>query len=150
MINLQILETFEEKVSPNLLEKAALAVLKHEEQPEAVELTIVITDDAEIRYLNQQFREVDAPTDVLSFPADEIDPDTGNTYLGDIIISYPRVLRQSEAGGHAPEHELELLVVHGTLHLLGYDHAEPDEKEAMWAAQAGILAGLGNPLQNPG
>jgi len=83
---------------------------------------------------------------VLSFPASETDPETGARYIGDIIISVPYAARSAEKAGHPVESELQLLVVHGVLHLLGHDHAEPKEKARMWKAQAEILEllGLGN------
>jgi probable rRNA maturation factor len=92
--------------------------------------------------LNRQYLGVDAPTDVLSFPVGEVDPESEALYLGDILISYPQALAQAEAAGHPVQAELQLLVVHGTLHLLGYDHAEEDEKTLMWKAQDEILARL--------
>ena len=110
------------------------------------DLTIVLTDDAQLHKLNQEYLGIDAPTDVLSFPASETDPETARRYLGDILISVPRAEEQARAAGHVLEAEVQLLVVHGTLHLLGYDHAEVDEKARMWKAQAEILDGLG--LQN--
>lgn len=126
----------------SLLEKAAAETLKHAAAPDA-DLTIVLTDDREIRTLNRDFLGIDAPTDVLSFPADEIDPETGRRYLGDVIISVQRAQQQATEGGHSLEEEVQLLVVHGVLHLLGYDHAEPEEKEQMWKLQAEILDTLG-------
>jgi probable rRNA maturation factor len=109
------------------------------------DLTIAIEDDERLHALNLEFLAIDAPTDVLSFPAGdgEIDPETGVLYLGDIIISYPRALEQATSGGHPVMHEIQLLVVHGVLHLLGHDHAEPEEKAEMWAAQREALLALG-------
>jgi probable rRNA maturation factor len=80
---------------------------------------------------------------VLSFPAGEYDPETGSRYLGDILISTAYAARQAAQYGHSPEAETQLLVIHGVLHLLGYDHAEPEEKERMWAEQTAILQLLG-------
>ena len=130
----------------NLLERAAQAALEHESQASESELTIVLTDDARLHQLNREYLGVDAPTDVLSFPASETDPETGAQYLGDILISIPRAQAQADAAGHPLESEVQLLVVHGVLHLLGHDHAEPEEKARMWRAQAEILEhlGLGN------
>jgi probable rRNA maturation factor len=105
--------------------------------------SLVITDDAQVRALNRQFREIDKETDVLSFPSDEIDLDTGRTYLGDIIISYPQAKLQAEQAGHPVEVELQLLTVHGLLHLLGYDHSNEEEKALMWAMQDGSLKKMG-------
>jgi probable rRNA maturation factor len=128
-------------LTPGLLERAALAVLAH--QSADGDLTIVLTDDAQLRELNRDYLGIDAPTDVLSFPASETDPETGRRYLGDILISVPRAEEQARTAGHALEAEVQLLAVHGTLHLLGHNHAGADEKARMWQAQAEILEGLG-------
>ena len=112
------------------------------DSPEA-DITIVLTDDAQLHELNREFLGVDAPTDVLSFPASESDPETGAAYLGDILISIPRAAQQAQAAGHPVEAEVQLLVVHGVLHLLGYDHAEAEEKTLMWNEQAKVLERLG-------
>src|SRR5687767_15354127 len=129
---------------PNdMLERAARAALEqHAESPNS-ELTIVLTDDARLKELNRDYLGIDAPTDVLSFPASETDPETGARYIGDILISIPRAQAQADAAGHPLESEIQLLVVHGVLHLLGHDHAQAEEKARMWQAQAEILAGLG-------
>ncbi|MBL0348565.1 rRNA maturation RNase YbeY [Candidatus Villigracilis affinis] len=76
-------------------------------------------------------------------PPPETDPETGAQYLGDIVISIPRAMLQAQAGGHPLEAEVQLLVVHGTLHLLGHDHAEVEEKARMWQAQAEVMSRLG-------
>ena len=130
----------------NLLERAAQAALEHESQSLDSELSIVLTDDARLHQLNRDYLGIDAPTDVLSFPASETDPDTGARYIGDILISVPRAQVQADAAGHPLEAEVQLLVVHGVLHLLGHDHAEAEQKARMWKAQAEILTqiGLGN------
>ena len=126
-----------------LLEEAALAALQHQNQSSDSELSIILTNDAKLHELNLNYLGVDAPTDVLSFPASETDPETGVSYIGDILISVPRAQSQAEAAGHPLESEVQLLVVHGVLHLLGHDHAEPEEKARMWKAQAEILESLG-------
>lgn len=127
----------------NLLEDAARAALAHESESPDSELSIILTDDARLHELNLNYLNVDAPTDVLSFPASEIDPETGARYIGDILISIPRAQAQAEAAGHPLEAEVQLLVVHGVLHLLGHDHARAKEKARMWKAQAEILERLG-------
>jgi probable rRNA maturation factor len=109
----------------------------------SVDMTIVLTDDAQLHELNREYLGVDAPTDVLSFPASESDPETGTPYLGDILISIPRAKQHADAAGHSVEDEAQLLVVHGTLHLLGHDHAKAGEKARMWKAQAEVMSGLG-------
>jgi probable rRNA maturation factor len=128
--------------SEDLLVNAARATLDMSGASDA-DLTLVLTDDKRIRALNRDFLGTDAPTDVLSFPADESDPETGRRYLGDVIISLRRAAEQAAARGHGLEAEVQLLVVHGVLHLLGHDHAEADEKARMWAAQVKILETLG-------
>jgi len=127
----------------DLLERAANAALEHETQPLESELSIVLTDNARLHELNLNYLGIDSPTDVLSFPASETDPETGGRYIGDILISIPRAQEQANAAGHPLESEVQLLVVHGVLHLLGHDHAQAEEKRRMWEAQAGILERLG-------
>jgi len=128
-----------------LLERAARAALEHQASRESLdsELTIVLTNDARLKELNRDYLGIDAPTDVLSFPASETDPETGARYIGDILISITRAQSQATAAGHPLESEVQLLVVHGVLHLLGHDHAEAQEKARMWQAQTEILAQLG-------
>lgn len=129
--------------SQDLLERAANAALEHESRSLDSELSIILTDDARLHELNLNYLGVDAPTDVLSFPASETDPETGASYIGDILISIPRAQAQADAAGHPLEAEVQLLVVHGVLHLIGHDHAEAEEKARMWKAQAEILERLG-------
>lgn len=133
-------------VPRDLLERATHAALEHQAESLDSELTIVLTDDARLKELNRDYLGIDAPTDVLSFPASETDPETGARYIGDILISIPRAKSQATAAGHPLESEVQLLVVHGVLHLLGHDHADAKEKSRMWKAQHEILTqlGLGN------
>ncbi len=126
----------------DVLERAAQAALSFSGAVDA-DLTLVLTDDSHIQALNRDFLHHDSPTDVLAFPADEFDPETSRHYLGDVIISIPRAAGQARERGHSEEEEVQLLVVHGVLHLLGHDHAGAEEKAAMWAAQADILESLG-------
>ncbi len=132
----------EPNFNPNLLENAARVTLDLSEVPDA-DLTLVLTGDEQVRALNREYLDIDQATDVLSFPAGDTDPETGRAYLGDIVISLPRAAEQAETRGHAVEAEVQLLVVHGVLHLLGHDHAEEAEKTRMWALQAKVLAFLG-------
>lgn len=124
------------------LETAARTTLHCEGVEPPAALTLLLTDNEQIQQLNRDFLEIDRPTDVLSFPNGERRRD-GVLYLGDIAVSVPYAARQAAAGGHSLEAELQLLVVHGVLHLLGHDHAEPAEKMVMWAAQTAVLAQLG-------
>jgi probable rRNA maturation factor len=127
----------------NLLEHAVNAALAHEAESLDSELSIVLTDDVRLQQLNREYLGIDAPTDVLSFPASETDPETGARYIGDILISIPRAQTQAMTARHPLESEVQLLVVHGVLHLLGHDHAVAEEKARMWKAQAEILESLG-------
>jgi probable rRNA maturation factor len=146
MIFVEKIENLSPDVNAELAENAVSVALRHQSAPEDADLTIVLTDDAQLQELNLHWMGVDAATDVLSFPSDQIDPETGSRYLGDILISVPRAANQAAAAGHPVEAEVQLLVVHGVLHLMGHDHAETDEKSRMWQAQSEILIqlGLGN------
>ncbi len=147
-IDLQVGARYQSKIKAARLRQAARATLEQQRITRHVELTIVITGNAQLRSLNRAFREVDAPTDVLSFATDERPrPDT--RYLGDVIISYPKAREQAVAGRHAVEAELQLLVVHGVLHLLGHDHYTAAEKNVMWRAQAAILNKIGAGITEP-
>jgi probable rRNA maturation factor len=129
--------------------RAATRALSHERDGEEPDLTLRLTDDEQMQALNNQYRGVDSSTDVLAFPSGEADPDSGSVYLGDVVISVPRAASQAQVGGHSLEAELQLLVVHGVLHLLGYDHASDDDKALMWGVQAEILTAIGCPIDAP-
>lgn len=146
----QIDEKFQAAIPPAALKSAintAAQVVDDRIKP-ACSLTVTVTDNETVAQLNQQYRGIAAPTDVLSFehvPDPDFpthDPDLAD-YLGDIIIAYPVAQAQAEAGGHAPQEEVTLLAVHGLLHLLGYDHDTPARRAEMWAAQQSIMARLG-------
>ncbi|MFQ5812511.1 MAG: rRNA maturation RNase YbeY [Anaerolineae bacterium] len=127
-ITIQIAPRFRAEVDEGSLRRLAAEVLSQEEVEGETELSLIMTDDEAIRELNRQFRGVDAPTDVLAFGAGAEEhfvtaPDSP-PYLGDVVISYQRALAQAEELGHAVGEELKLLVIHGILHLLGYDHQE--------------------------
>jgi probable rRNA maturation factor len=147
-INIQISARYADKVKPALLRKTAQATLEQQRVKNHVELTIVITGNAQLRALNRTFRDVDEPTDVLSFATtDHLQPDS--LYLGDVVISYAKAKEQAKAGGHPVEAEVQLLVVHGVLHLLGHDHYTGAEKNVMWKAQAATLKKIGAALTEP-
>lgn len=147
-IEIQTDEPLTAQVDEPALRAAVTAALEDQNVAPGAALTLVITGDETIHRLNRQFRQIDAPTDVLAFPALEeapfVEPPGQPTYLGDVIISHPRAAAQAAAAGHALPAELALLAVHGTLHLLGHDHATPQEKAAMWRAQDAILSRLGH------
>ncbi len=144
-VEVQIAPAFGQELSAERLSTVAMEVLRQEDT--AGQVTLVITDDQGIRELNRDFLGIDAPTDVLAFSAREgeesfvVSPEAQG-YLGDVIISYPRAAAQAQDLGHSLELELHLLIVHGLLHLLGYDHADEAEKIVMWARQDAILHDL--------
>jgi len=107
------------------------------------DLSIVLCDDNFIHNLNNQYRGIDRATDVLSFPSEEVNPENDERYLGDIIISVPHAQIQSIEAKHPLADELSLLVIHGILHLFGFDHSSPAEKKEMWHEQKSILNSLG-------
>ncbi len=145
-IHISVAEEFANSVDADKLKAAALAALEHQNAPQNAEMSLIITDDAEVRALNARYRGVDTPTDVLSFADGTPVPETGAVYLGDVVISYPTAKAQAANGGHPVDWELCLLTVHGVLHLLGHDHADTTEKERMWSAQSEILRSLGCPI----
>ncbi len=149
-IEIEVPEAFQTLVDVDLLQQAIACVLAAERT--AGDVTVVITDDATVADLNQRFLGKEGPTDVLSFPALDAEDDfvlppeeSETPYLGDIIIALPFTQRQAERLGRPLRDELALLVVHGALHLLGYDHATPAEKAEMWDRQNAILHGLALP-----
>ena len=131
-------------------------VLEEEGCPYEAQVNLLLTSDPEIHRMNMEYREVDRPTDVLSFPMlsyenagdfskleddydDNFNPDTGEIMLGDIVISVDKVLEQAESYGHTTKREYAFLIVHSMLHLFGYDHMTPEEAAEMEAKQKQIL-----------
>jgi len=112
------------------------------------DLGILICSNEEITTLNQQYRGIDRATDVLSFSSDEIDPETGNQYLGDIVISCETAAVQAKLAGYDVQTEIFILLIHGFLHLLGYDHDTIINKEEMWRTQFNIHKTLGIEVQS--
>jgi probable rRNA maturation factor len=139
MIAIEFLEIDEisslEKLAITAAEKALAGV--------DVDLSIAFTDDPTIHGLNNQYRGIDRATDVLSFSSEETDPESGRRYLGDIVISYERATQQAVEANNSVNEEVSMLVVHGVLHLLGYDHDTPEAKDEMWSLQGEILLSLG-------
>lgn len=108
------------------------------------ELSVLLVDEAAMSVLHEQWMDEAGPTDVLSFPMDELRPGRDGEepqpgLLGDVVLCPAVARRQAEAAGHTPHDELLLLTTHGILHLLGYDHAEPDEEREMFALQRRLL-----------
>lgn len=122
------------------------------------QVSLTLCDNKEIREINREYRKIDRPTDVLSFPMieyrdgavfnndyneDDIDMDTGEIILGDIVISLERAYEQSVEYGHSFEREISFLMVHGMLHILGFDHESEDDREKMRKEEERILGKLG-------
>lgn len=143
MIHLQIEKEFRRKAKEEPLRLAALTVLAHQDLHVESEISIVVTNNTVLQHLNLEYREIDAPTDVLSFPSDITDPETDLQILGDVIISFPYAKEQAEKHDHDLTEELQLLVVHGCLHLIGFTHKDEIEKGKMWKAQDEILSTIG-------
>jgi probable rRNA maturation factor len=143
VIIVEVDEEYQDHVPGVRLEQAAQKTLQLSYTQELPTVSIKITGDKDIQALNASYRDIDKATDVLSFSADFFDPDLGAHYLGDIVISFPQAALQAVRRGHPVQSELQLLVVHGILHLLGYDHGSEEEKSEMWNLQDQVLTALG-------
>ncbi len=135
------------------------AALDYEQCPYEAEIDVTLVDNEGIHEINKEFRGIDNPTDVLSFPLIEYDtpadfeplyemddcfnPESGELMLGDIFISLDKVKEQADAYGHDVLREYAFLIAHSMLHLMGYDHIEPSEAQVMEKKQEEILEGLG-------
>lgn len=145
-----------EKTAREVISRA----IESEEFPYEAEVNLLLVDNEAIQEINRTYREIDRATDVLSFPmiayetsgdfskaegeaGENIDPDTGEILLGDIIISVPKVFEQAQEYGHSPKREFAFLITHSMLHLFGYDHMEPEEAAIMENKQRKILDSLG-------
>ena len=128
------------------ISRAVEAVFHRLEVSPEPDVSIVFVDDEEMRELNKRYRQEDSTTDVLSFALDELDQESGSSYLGDIVLSLPRVRFQAGEAGHPLISEILLLVVHGTLHLLGYDDEEIENRKRMFSLQKEILTELNVPI----
>ena len=163
-IDVQVFDEFKNVVSEGHVLEAVSAVLESESCDPHTQVSVVIADDDVVRELNLQHRGLDENTDVLSFSfthegeyygeedrsARETDIDfvlppteSNDASLGEIIISYPQTRRQAERDGHPVDRELTFLLVHGVLHLLRYDHEEPDDEAVMKAATARAMQQFG-------
>ena len=138
------------KMAPDLrrlVKRAVLAVLDFEDFGRRAEVSVTFTDNEGIHALNREYRNVDRPTDVLSFPlsdGEDYDTDGDAVLLGDIVISLERAQTQAEEYGHSFEREVAFLTVHSMLHLLGYDHeTSPEDERDMFARQDEILISAG-------
>ncbi len=128
------------------INEVAAICLKEEQIPEEAEIDLLFVDNEAIREMNREYRDKDSATDVLSFPmyeADEEIDDEDEILFGDIVISLERAQEQCEEYGHSLEREVMYLLVHGLLHLSGYDHMEEEEKKVMRAQEEKLLAVIG-------
>lgn len=137
-----------EEINYRLIENVISEALRYEGVNDNAEISVTIVDNAEIRKINNKFRNIDRATDVLSFPLIDFDneglpSDGSKIYLGDIIISIERAKEQANEYGHSLDREVGFLTAHSMLHLLGYDHMVPEEEKVMFAKQEEILNNLG-------
>lgn len=157
-ISILIEPAFRGRLDRPALRRLAVRVLKAEEVAPPAEAGLVVTDDETVRDLNHRYRGLDEPTDVLSFghepfdrlrtePSDRlrtepfVTPPDGVRRLGEVILSYPTAERQAEEADRSVQEEAAHLVVHGLLHLLGYDHEEPEDERRMQAREKSLLGG---------
>ena len=148
-INVIIDEPFQANLDPDWLRRVARRVLTSEKAGDDVEMGLLVTGQERIRELNRDYRHHDEPTDVLAFamspedsPPDSppfITPPDGLSHLGEVVISYPQSLLQAAEQGHPVPREVATLVIHGVLHLLGYDHQTDQQETAMRARETAIL-----------
>lgn len=150
-MNVFVADEQSDDVDVAALRSLVLAVLEAEHCPPDTEVSVLLVDDRDMAHYNERFMERDGPTDVLSFPLEELRPGSppapGNggppPVLGDVVIDPPYIRRQAAEMGAAFEDELSLMVVHGVLHLLGYDHADDAEADRMEARERELLEAAG-------
>jgi len=140
-INIQFEQSLQPILDCDLLVRAIQTTLEHHNQAD-VDVTLQLTDDESMQLLNHAYRGIDATTDVLAFNQAFVDPETDRFYLGDIIISVETAQLQAMENKHSLNRECALLTIHGTLHLLGYDHHDRQGKDEMWTIQDKILKDL--------
>ena len=143
-VSILIEPRFRGRLDRAALRRLAVRVLKAEGVAPPAEVGLVVTDDETVRDLNRRYRGIDEPTDVLSFgqePAGEpfVTPPDGVRRLGEVILSYPTAERQAREAEHGVQDEAAHLVVHGLLHLLGYDHEDPDDERRMRQREEELL-----------
>jgi probable rRNA maturation factor len=146
-IDIHVDDEFRTLVDKGRVRKIVRQILKAEEMTPPYEVSLVFTESKRVRQLNRDYRGVDQPTDVLAFymrpqkgsDSSFANPPDGVAHLGEVIISYPQALAQAREQGHSAQRELALLVIHGVLHLLGYDHEESREAKKMRAREKELL-----------
>ena len=162
-IDVQIFPAFQETISVRHLRQLVEQALEAGHTHQKISLSLVLADDATVRRLNRDYRGLDETTDVLAFAfnhpghyeGDDMPPafsnsdpfvttQQGEDSLGEVVVSYPQCIRQAEDQGHPVAEELALLVTHGVLHLLGYDHLSPEEERVMKEREAAALVAVEN------
>ncbi|MEA3442778.1 MAG: rRNA maturation RNase YbeY [Chloroflexota bacterium] len=147
-IGISVKEDFQDCIDEDWARKIVQKVLEAEGVASPYEVSLVFTDSETVRKLNRDYRGVDSPTDVIAFymlpQQDDKDnffalPPDGIVRLGEVIISYPQAAEQAREQGHSVDKELALLIIHGVLHLLGYDHEKPEEESRMRAREKELL-----------
>ena len=140
--NRQLKINIDDKIESAINESIKLC-LQEENRDLNYEVSVSFVDNEEIRQLNKDYRNVDRPTDVLSFPLDEYDYNSNYHILGDIIISTDKVIEQATEFGHSILREIIYLTVHSMFHLLGYDHMNDDDKKIMREKEKFVLKEIG-------
>jgi probable rRNA maturation factor len=146
-IDIHVEGKFRGLVEGGWVKKIVGQILEAEKVPSPYEVSLVFTDSKKMKQLNRDYRGMDEPTDVLAFnmlPQKGTDfsfalPPDGATRIGEVIISYPQAVEQAREQGHSPERELALLIIHGILHLLSYDHEKPEEESEMREKERELL-----------
>lgn len=161
-VHVQVESAYSLFVEVATIERVAVTAIQRELETGPRHMTVTVMGDDELRELNREFRGIDRTTDVLSFGSqgahNGVVPDTSDDFvlppdqeptLGDVVISYPQAKRQAEAAERPVLHELALLTAHGTLHLMGFDHVDPEQEKVMFATTDAILAEVLGPSVVP-
>jgi probable rRNA maturation factor len=155
-INVLIDEGLEGCLEESWLQSVAAQVLVAQEADASVEMGLVIATQERVRQLNKSYRGKDEPTDVLAFSAMEeigadfppfVQPPDGVLHLGEVIISYPQAVAQAEEHQHSIKREIAILIIHGILHLLGYEHNKPELERQMMTREVEILSCIERELE---
>lgn len=156
-LTISVAEEFGGRLNQDWIGRVFQATLEAADMPSAVEASLVITDAETLRRLNKEYRGKDEGTDVLAFALRDqlsgemeppfVNPPDGILHLGEVIVSYPQAVKQAAEQGHSVEEELKVLIVHGVLHLLGYDHEEPELEKQMRAKERKIIERINSSLE---
>lgn len=147
MLNLILPSSYIKELNQSRLGRAYSETLKAQNVNLNASATLRITNNRMIRQYNREWLGNDNPTDVLAFENAYTDPETGEEYLGDILISFEKARKQARIAGHSLQEEIEMLLVHGLLHLTGHDHDQKVDWQKMSASQDAILEKIGNPIR---